>query len=352
MRRRKLLKSAPIAVASHSIGPKTIAGKLGPNSLEDLEKDFQRYKEKHGEVTGYEKFVSGSTPNETLHVTRGAKKEKSLRPGRKAKKQTNRATDVFKFEDGSTKSLTYFVKNKNVIEARWDGNKYRTRSTDPLGQRLFEQGTEITQNRSSGPKKAKKGVETLSHKEHIANAGGLSDGRADDSGILGGLAKTRSDHSYDECEAHVQSAGAARGWAKAEVYSEVDLTDLSYGSVASIEAEGYYRGAVGAGLSAGYAHGELFVRDTGDSWVEDDIDRERFIDLNLGIIDMWGSHSSYDTTLLTELDPDTYEVGIRVDLSGKNLSVSASNMDFHNDDGLDNDFPGYLNNSYIAVYER
>lgn len=358
MRRRTLLKSASIAAASLSVGPKAVVGSRGQNSLEELEKDFQRHTQKHGNVAGYEKFVSGSEPGDSLHVTQGKKKSKSLRPNRTVKTQTNRATDLFKFEDGSTEELEYFVKDENTIVARWDGNTYQTRSTDPLGKELFDQGRAVTDQNTAGTEKKARATKqgeklvTTQSREFIDDARRLSDGRADDSGLLGGISKTRSRYETDECGAVVQSGGVARGWAKAEVYSEVDLTDLSWNSVAEIRGEGWYRGAVGSGLSAGHARGELFVRDTGDSWAEDDIDSERFVDLSLGLIDSWGDHSSYDTTLLTELDPGTYEVGVRIDLSGMNLGVSASMVNFHDKDGLDYNFPGYVDNTYIAVYER
>lgn len=111
--------------------------------------------------------------------------------------------------------------------------------------------------------------------------------------------------------------------------------------------EGWHKAAVGAGLSAGHARATLFIREDGDS----DIKHEVFVNKNLEIIDSWGANEAWDASFITTLDPGEYEVGIRVSLSGKNFSVSAAVCDFYTDDGLDNQFPGFADSTYIALYE-
>lgn len=360
----------PAIVTGSALGGSAGQAGASPQGLGDLKKDFDRFTEHHGDPVGFEKAVSGPGSKSTATFSSG----RGNANGRSAKKvnpRANKGVDVFTFEDGTESTVSYLRTGSNRIIVKWNGDVYHSRSADELEQRLLQESEQELSTATSranqstekhGEHSAGVGVGTAHSggkvatssgtghsKEFIETVDSLPDGSSDDSGILGGLSKTRSRHATDECYSLVESAGAARGWAKSEVYTSVDLDELSYGSLAQIEAEGRYRGSVGSGLTAGHAKASVFIREPGGS----DVEKEEFLDLSLGLIDSWGAHTVYDTTMYSELDPGTYEVGIRLSLSGKNLGISAAVMDFYTFKNLDTQLlRGFVDNTYISIFER
>lgn len=354
VRRRDLMKSLPGIVTGAAVGPSVVSAAKSPRSLRELHADFQRYTEKHGNPVNFEKHIRGSDPEDEHHLSTKGKRARAM-----SVSGSNTSYDIFEFEDGAERTLKYTKNDDGTIVAKWNGDKYQTSSGEELEEKLLNEGKAHLQSLDGGPsantrennrrnKRSKYAATTQSHNK-LEEISYFRNGFADDSGLLGGTAKTRSSRDIDECQGLVEGAGLSRGWAKAEGYQEVSLSGIDWNSEVKIEADGFIRGVITNGLSAGHARGKVFVRET-DS--DEDLVSEDIFEVNLGIANAWSKDDRYDLSFVTDkIDNGTYEIGIRLSLTAKCVIESASIVDFYTNPGLDHQTAGELNHDSIVLYE-